>query len=178
MKYILNIFLFVLSVHLAWDASTSETVTGYKVYYGTSTGNYSVVTNVGNVTDFTVSVDETQPIYFAVTAYNDTDESDYSTELSCSVINISTNGLGSYSIKQSDWSNGRNSKHTVVEKGTGKSTIISYYASPSYEIHSILNNNSWESLNNPYSFEPSISIHNVVFNFAKQHSLSGIEWIK
>ena len=43
------------SVALAWDRSTSPTVTGYRVYYGGAGGNYTNSVAVGNVTNGTVS---------------------------------------------------------------------------------------------------------------------------
>jgi hypothetical protein len=43
------------SVTLTWPPSTDLLVVGYKVYYGTASGAYSSVINVGNVTKATIS---------------------------------------------------------------------------------------------------------------------------
>jgi len=70
------------SVTLAWDPSVSTNVTGYNVYYGVTSRNYTNVISVGSATSATVSDLAPNAIYyFAATAY-DTDgvESDYSTE--------------------------------------------------------------------------------------------------
>lgn len=65
------------------DSTTPSEVSGYKIYYGTSAGNYSVVIDAGNVTEY--KIDDLSPgtYYFAVTAYNRWGyESDYSNEVS------------------------------------------------------------------------------------------------
>jgi hypothetical protein len=70
------------SVTLAWDNSTNSAVTGYNLYYGTSSRTYSQIVSVGNSTNATVSglvVGTTY--YFAATAYNASGaESDFSNE--------------------------------------------------------------------------------------------------
>jgi hypothetical protein len=66
---------------LAWDASPGAT--GYRVHYGASTGNYTVIQDVGNVTETTLTgLTDCAPSYFAVTAYNGVGESDLSNEVS------------------------------------------------------------------------------------------------
>lgn len=76
------------SVTLTWDASTTNTdgtaltdLAGYKVYYGTSPGNYTATINAGNVTTYMVSGLAPGTYYFAVTAVNSGGaESGYSNE--------------------------------------------------------------------------------------------------
>jgi len=64
-----------------------EDLTGYKVYYGASPGEYSEVVDVGNVTSYTASKLPPGSHYFAVTAYNSVgDESEYSDEVSKTVL--------------------------------------------------------------------------------------------
>jgi hypothetical protein len=68
---------------LAWDPNTEDDLAGYNVYYGIQSGNYDSVTDVGNVSQYTVSdlEPETQ-YYFAVTAYDTSgNESDLSEEV-------------------------------------------------------------------------------------------------
>jgi hypothetical protein len=75
---------------LTWDAPTKNVdetdlidLAGYKVYYGTLSGNYSSSIDVGNV--MTYEIDSLSPgtYYFAVTAYDTSgNESDYSNEMS------------------------------------------------------------------------------------------------
>ena len=95
-----QIFLFVVSVHLAWDANTEPAVSGYKLYYGKATRNYSVSVDVGKVTDYVLTgVSEDNPIFFAVTAYDTSrNESAYSEELECAVIKEEITGTGKATI--------------------------------------------------------------------------------
>ncbi len=75
------------SVTLAWNPVTNANVTGYNVYYGSASGNYTNVTSVGNVTNATISgLTEGATYYFAATALNTLGlESTYSTEVSYTV---------------------------------------------------------------------------------------------
>jgi hypothetical protein len=71
-------------VTLAWDGSPSPEVTGYRVYHGTTSGNYSNSVVVGSVTTNTVSgLASGVTYYFAVTAYDTNGvESVFSNEIS------------------------------------------------------------------------------------------------
>lgn len=67
-------------VSMAWD-STNEAM-GYKLYYGFESRNYQFVVDIGLSTQCTISdLDLGQIYYFAVTAYNEHGESDFSWEL-------------------------------------------------------------------------------------------------
>ncbi|MEW6417438.1 MAG: fibronectin type III domain-containing protein [Nitrospirota bacterium] len=78
------------SATLTWDAPTTNAdgtpltdLGGYKIYYGTSSGNYSVVIDVGNVTTYKIEGLSPGIYYFAVTAYDTSgNESEYSNEVS------------------------------------------------------------------------------------------------
>ncbi len=68
-------------VKVAWDAVTGAT--GYKLYYGQSSKSYSATVDVKNVTSYTVpGLGDGVRYYFAVTAYNATATSNYSSEIS------------------------------------------------------------------------------------------------
>jgi hypothetical protein len=69
---------------LHWDPSSSPGIAGYRVYYGTASGNYTTSVEVGNVTTDTVAgLTGGVTYYFAVTAFDtDGDESDFSNEIS------------------------------------------------------------------------------------------------
>ena len=71
-------------VTLAWDANTSPGIAGYKVYYGSASGSYSYVIDVGNVTSYTVpNLQEGMTYYFVMTDYdNSGQESGYSNQVS------------------------------------------------------------------------------------------------
>jgi chitodextrinase len=72
---------------LSWDAVNFPTLSGYRVYYGTSAGNYlqapGAGINVGNVTNFTVTgLGAGTRYFFAVTAFDSgNNESGYSNEV-------------------------------------------------------------------------------------------------
>ncbi len=70
------------SVVLAWNASADPEVTGYKIYYGTSSHDYTNVVDVGNVTNATISgLADATTYYFAATTYDGVgDESAFSNE--------------------------------------------------------------------------------------------------
>lgn len=84
----LLLFLFQLPVHagqsatLSWDSSGNLNAAGYKIYYGTASGNYTNWIDVGNVTNAAISglaADTTY--YFAATTYDSYgNESSYSNE--------------------------------------------------------------------------------------------------
>jgi hypothetical protein len=76
--------LYAAQVTLAWDPSTDPNVTGFRVYYGTSSHSYQYNNDVGENTTFTVSnLQDGTPYYFAVTAHDAAGiESGYSNEIS------------------------------------------------------------------------------------------------
>lgn len=72
------------SVSLAWDPPVpDDVVAGYKVYYGETSRNYSSSIDAFTATNASVpGLDATKTYFFAVTAYNSTnEESEYSAEL-------------------------------------------------------------------------------------------------
>lgn len=72
------------TVTLAWDASAGPTVTGYKVYWGTSPSQYTNTVDAGNNLQVTIlGLSFGVTYYFAATAYDATgDESGFSNEIS------------------------------------------------------------------------------------------------
>ena len=83
--FLITVFLIAIySIHvhaadpmLKWDASTGD-VSGYKIYYGLSHGNYPFSEDVGNVTQYSLSnfsLSESTTYYFVVRAYNASGES-------------------------------------------------------------------------------------------------------
>ena len=84
------------SVDLEWDQNPEPEVAGYKIYWGTSTGNYSSSKDVGETTTCTITeLNEGTTYYFAATAYDDEGtESDYSDEISYTIPFSDTDGDG------------------------------------------------------------------------------------
>jgi len=54
---------------VAWDPSPDPTVMGYRVYVGTTSGAYTEIYDVGNVTTFSYNTAEGTTYYFTVAAY-------------------------------------------------------------------------------------------------------------
>jgi Fibronectin type III domain/Viral BACON domain len=71
-------------VTLAWDPSTDPHVTGFRLYYGTSSRSYQFKDDAGKNTTFTISnLQDGTTYYFAVTARDAAGiESEYSNEIS------------------------------------------------------------------------------------------------
>ena len=101
MKYFLSIIILILfttsalaaQVNLAWEPSPTETVAGYVLYYGQNAQEFDFRKNVGNVLTTTVDGLGKGTWYFAVTAYNEIEESDFSnivdfTEVGFQVVDV------------------------------------------------------------------------------------------
>ena len=58
------------SVRLAWNASASTEIAGYRIYYGTNSGAYGCATNAGLVLTQTVVLPRRGRWFFAATAYD------------------------------------------------------------------------------------------------------------
>ena len=71
------------AITLAWDPNSDSVTTGYYVYYGIQSGNYSGYVDVGGATTAIINTkDSTTTYYFAVQAYSSSGErSPYSTEV-------------------------------------------------------------------------------------------------
>ncbi len=72
------------TVSIAWDPVADTDLAGYRVYSGTSTGNYSQSVDVGNVTEATLDLADCQTWYVAVKAYDaaGNESLEYSNEVS------------------------------------------------------------------------------------------------
>lgn len=78
---------------VSWDPNPDPELSGYKVHYGVTSGNYQNVIETGKAT--TIEIDGLTPgqtYYFAVTACFNTDETEYSGEVSVSVPANATDG--------------------------------------------------------------------------------------
>ncbi len=71
------------AVRISWDRNTEPDVTGYYLYHGTASGQYSDVVWVDNVVSYDYTITGSGTHYFAVTAVNSAGvESPYSSEVS------------------------------------------------------------------------------------------------
>jgi hypothetical protein len=74
---------FAADVTLAWNPNTEEDLAGYRIYYGTASGDYDYTMELGNQTEYTVTnLEEGLLYYFSATAYDlSGNESGYSNEV-------------------------------------------------------------------------------------------------
>lgn len=125
------------NVTLAWDSNQEANLKGYKVYYGSASGNYSFMVDVGNWTSLTISgLEAGKTYYFAATAYGPAgEESGMSDELRYDTLRPNSNffsptkasnGAASYTINASSGPNGSisSSGNITVCKGSSKTFII------------------------------------------------------
>ena len=80
------------NVTLNWDASNSPNITGYHVYYGTTSGSYSYKVNAGNTTSVTITnLAPGQTYYFVATSQDaNGNQSPCSGEVSLTIPSILT----------------------------------------------------------------------------------------
>ncbi len=89
------------------DGTALTDLVGYKVYYGTASGNYTQDVGVENVTNYTVSNLTGGTYYFAITAYDISgNQSAYSNELSKTIppqstLTVTDSGTGSGMVTSS-----------------------------------------------------------------------------
>jgi hypothetical protein len=71
-------------VTVAWDPNPEPEVAGYKIYFGTTPGSYTVSMNAGNITSMVISgLEAGLTYYFAAVAYDSSgNESGFSNEIS------------------------------------------------------------------------------------------------
>ena len=73
---------YAADVSLSWSPNSESDLAGYKLYYGTSSRNYSNSVNLGKTTSHTVAGLSAGTYYFALTAYDTAgNESSYSNEV-------------------------------------------------------------------------------------------------
>jgi hypothetical protein len=77
-------------ITVEWDANTEPNISGYRVYYGSESGIYDSIVDVGNITNYTIIGLEPGDTYFITATAYDTDgnESDFATELPYTVPSI------------------------------------------------------------------------------------------
>jgi hypothetical protein len=114
---------FSASLIFAWNPNPESDLAGYKIYYGTASGNYSSIVDVGNITEYTITGLEAElTYYFAVTAYDYSgNESAHSAEIEYTVPAVDSDGDG-VRDDQDDFPNDPNEWLDTDGDGTGNNT--------------------------------------------------------
>ena len=148
-------------VTLAWDANSEPDVTGYKLHYGTNSGDYSNSIDVGNVTQHTVSnLQQGETYYFAATAYDVNDaESDYSAEVAYTV------NATSHTITASAGANGSIFPVGSLSVNNGSNQSFSISADQNYQILDVLVDGVSVGAASTYSFDNVSSNHTISASF-------------
>lgn len=119
---------------LAWNAVTEPGVAGYKLHYGTVSGNYTQSVDAGTMTSCTVNdLIEGKTYYFAATSYDSKgNQSAYSNEVSKTVpsttqytLDITRNGSGSGTVTGSGINCG-----SVCSGSYSPGTVVTLSATP------------------------------------------------
>ncbi len=71
---------------LAWDPNPEPNITGYRLSFGTTSGQYTTTIDVGNITTYTLTSLLPGTYYFALQAYNAAGTSPYSNEVSITLL--------------------------------------------------------------------------------------------
>jgi Concanavalin A-like lectin/glucanases superfamily/Fibronectin type III domain len=75
------------TITLAWDPNPEPDVAGYRVSFGTNSGQYTTTVDVGNITIYTLTnLLPGNTYYFALQAYNPAGTSPYSNEVSVTLL--------------------------------------------------------------------------------------------
>lgn len=82
------------SLQVSWNANTESDLSGYRVYVGNATGNYTSCVDVGKATSYRIyNVTQGKTYYIALTAYDTSgNESGYSQEVRASIPASTTSG--------------------------------------------------------------------------------------
>ena len=118
--YLVTPIAYAAQVTVSWNASVGP-VSGYKMHYGTTSGYYDHSVDVGNSASCTISgLQEGVTYFFAATAYNDIDESNYSDEIAYT---IPSNSMTNYE----DAEDGTAKRWQIYDNSPGGATFKNVY---------------------------------------------------
>jgi len=149
------------AVTLAWDANTEPDLAGYRIHYGTASGDYSHSIDVGNTTQYTLAdLDDGVTYYLAATAYDvDSNESAYSVEL------VHTTGNPNNTITASAGANGSISPSGNVTVSYGSNRTFTITADAAYHITNVLVDGVSVGAASTYTFSNVTQNHTIAASF-------------
>jgi len=165
----LCLFLFGLGaghtaeITLSWDKNTETDLAGYKVFSGTSSGNYASSIDVGNWNSCTVSgLQEGKTYYYAAKAYNTAGlVSGYSNEVS---YNTPVTPV-SYTLTASSGSNGSISPSGTVPVSSGTSQTFIIIPNYGYKVTSVAVDGAGIGTPTSYTFSNVTANHSIHVQF-------------
>jgi hypothetical protein len=161
-SFLIPLLAYSADVTLAWDANTEPDLDGYKLYYGTSSRNYTTSVDVGTTTEYTLTgLTEGITYYFAATAYDTLDnESGYSTEIVYTINNIT------HTITASAGSNGSISPSGPVTVNQGDNQAFTITPDPNYHVDDVVVDGSSVGTVTSYTFVNVTGNHSITASFA------------
>ncbi|UCG07373.1 MAG: fibronectin type III domain-containing protein [Desulfobacterales bacterium] len=160
--FLLPLLAYSADVTLAWDANTEPDLDGYKVYYGTSSRNYTNSVDAGNITEYTITgLTEGTTYYFAATAYDALDnESGYSAEV------VYTITVLTYTITASAGANGSISPSGAVTLNQGDNQMFSITPNQNYHVADVVVDGTSVGAVTTYTFASIAGNHSITASFA------------
>ena len=146
-------------VTVAWDEN-DPVPEGYILYWGTTSGNYPDSLDVGAATQYTVpGLQDGLTYYFAVKAYDDGIQSDYSEEISHTV------GLITHTIAASAGSHGSISPTGSVDVNDGASRGFTITPEQDYQVLEVRVDGTLIGTATSYTFNNVTGDHTITANF-------------
>jgi len=150
-------------ITLSWDNNAETDLAGYKVFSGTSSGNYSGSIDVGNWNSCTVSgLQEGTNYYYAAKAYNTAGlESGFSNEVSYKAPVAPV----SYTLTAASGSNGSISPSGAVSASSGASQTFTMTPATGYKVAGVLVDGTDAGTPTSYTFSNVTANHSISVSF-------------
>ena len=153
-------------ITVAWNANSEPDLAGYKLHYGTSSGNYSTIVDVGDSLEHTITgLKKGVAYYFAATAYDtEGNESEYSEEISYTIPPANT-----FTITATAGAHGSilPAGSVVVKHGADQSFTIT--PNPNYSVANVVVDGASVGAVASYTFTNVTANHSISANFASDH---------
>jgi len=160
--FFLPSFASAVSVTLGWDLNQEADIGGYRLYYGSTSGNYTQVVDVGKNNQYKVNgLQGGTTYYFAATAYDASgNESAYSREL------VHTPPVVAYTISTSAGANGRITPSGTVTVTEGTNKTFSIHPDADYQVLNVEVDGVSVGTVTTYSFKNITGDHTISASFA------------